>query len=340
MDFEQQLLEQIEVLLHCDGITHVNRMGKIVTAWVTDLVEGKDFKVPLSICFVPCERGSDGERQLQIVLTLSRNVQMEKYRQIVDRLGALNARADIGTLSLFPNGEICYMYQMLLLGDDIQTAVQSVQEVLQMMLMFLFEYYLYLLVLSADPEKMTLEQYQAGGYVQTDRPWKAAFLQEEVRSLLAECLQTECDQIQNTDHGLSFLVAQISENDQWKAVGSVSFFEECVDRELKSRLMQMELTVLADIPPENLEELKVRMHDLSKQTTYGRLAVNDRRQLVYDYACPVTGYGTQQIVQLFTSIAYEMFTFLDIYYPYLIVCTVDPEKMTWSDYIRQLEEQA
>ena len=305
MDFEQQLLEQIEVLLHCDGITHVNRMGKIVTAWVTDLVEGKDFKVPLSICFVPCERGSDGERQLQIVLTLSRNVQMEKYRQIVDRLGALNARADIGTLSLFPNGEICYMYQMLLLGDDIQTAVQSVQEVLQMMLMFLFEYYLYLLVLSADPEKMTLEQYQAGGYVQTDRPWKAAFLQEEVRSLLAECLQTECDQIQNTDHGLSFLVAQIS-----------------------------------DIPPENLEELKVRMHDLSKQTTYGRLAVNDRRQLVYDYACPVTGYGTQQIVQLFTSIAYEMFTFLDIYYPYLIVCTVDPEKMTWSDYIRQLEEQA
>lgn len=339
MDFEQQLLERVEALLHGDGITHVSRTEKLVTAWVTELVEGKDFKVPLGIYFVPCERSSDGERQLQICFTLSQHVQMEKYRQLVDRLGTANARTDIGTLSLFPNGEICYIYQMLLFEGAVQAAIQTVQEALQMMLMFLFEYYLYILVLSADPEKMTLEQYQASGYGQTDNTWQRTFIQDELKKLLTQCLQTECDRIEDTAHGLAFQVSQISENDQWKAVGVVSFLEEHVDDESKKGLMQLELTVLDDISPENLEEMKVRMHDLSKQTTFGWLAVNDRRQLVYRYACPVTGYGAEQIVQLFTSIAYEMLTFLDIYYPYLIVCAADTDKMTWSEYIGQLAEQ-
>ena len=161
MSFEKHILEQIKEMLHCDGIVHVEQYEEAVTAWIADLVKGKDWKVPVLIHFIPTEQPKDKlpEHILQICFTLSRKVNMEDCMTLARKLNELNTQSIIGSLHALPHGEILYLYRMAIVGESPERTMEDFSFSIQLMLTFLFEFYPYILVLSADSSQLTLQQY-------------------------------------------------------------------------------------------------------------------------------------------------------------------------------------
>lgn len=156
---QEELLERIRQILQCDGITRVEKTGGIVSAWIEQIEEGQDWKVPVMINFVPNSQTGVDESVLQIYFTLSRNVDVTHPETLMQKLNELNERAVIGSLFVLPIGEICYEYRLPVKGSSIDRALADFEFVMKQMLVFLFRFYLYVLILSGNSERMTLEEY-------------------------------------------------------------------------------------------------------------------------------------------------------------------------------------
>lgn len=159
MMLREELLERIRQILQCDGITRVEKTGGIVSAWIEKLEEGKDWKVPVMVNFVPNAQTGADESVLQIYFTLSRNVDVAHPETLMRKLNELNERALIGSMFVLPIGEICYEYHLPVKGNSIDRSLADFEFVMKQMLAFLFRFYLYILVLSGDSGRMTLEEY-------------------------------------------------------------------------------------------------------------------------------------------------------------------------------------
>ena len=159
-------------------------------------------------------------------------------------------------------------------------------------------------------------------------------------SAIRSRLNPECEKIEETSHGLAFLVSNISQNEAWKVFGHVSFLPSGVTESEDPELMQLEWIVLEHVSDELRSQVEQKLHDLSNMTTFGYLAVNPYKDLVYHHSCPVAGHTADEVAALFEFIADEMLSFLDIYYPYLLVCLTDPERLTPDNYLEQLTKGA
>lgn len=340
MAFEQQILECMETLIQGDGITDIRRSKRLISAWVNDLVEGQDYTVPLYISFLPYEGEMRGEWQLQILLTLSKNISPEHFELLTKKLEELNNLVDIGSLLLLPEGEIAYAARLLLTEDDPEAAICSISEALQLMLLFLMDYYVYILALSANPGQLTLTRYQEqwGGIV--DDAWRLVAIPESLQTQLKKYLLEECERVESAEHGIAFMTSHIAGEDAWKAAGVLRFLENQLSEEERIQRMQLELLVLDDIPEEYLSECRGRMQELSRQTTFGYLTLNEKHQILYRYSCPVSVNQPEQTRQIFEAVIYEMVLFLDCFYPYLLTSALSPERMTLSDYIARVAELA
>ena len=338
MAFEQQILERIETLLQGDGITDIRRSMRLVSAWVNGLVEGQDYTVPLFISFLPYEGEKRGEWQLQILFTLSRNISAEHYAPLVKKLEELNNIVDTGSLLLLPEGGIAYAARLLLTEKDPDAALCSISETIQLMLLFLMDYYVYILTLSADPEKLTLARYQEQWECIREAAWHPVAIPAVLQTQMKEYLLEECERVETAEQGIAFMTAQIAGETDWKAVGVLHFQEKQLSEEKYIQRMQLELLVLDDIPEEHLAECRERMQELSGQTSFGYLTLNEERQLLYRYVCPISVELLGLTQQIFEAVIYEMVLFLDCFYPYLLVSALKPERMTLGDYIIKLSE--
>lgn len=340
MAFEQQILERIETLLHGNGITDIRRSMRLISAWVNDLVEGQDYTVPLFISFLPYEGETRGEWQLQILFTLSKNISAGHFELLTKKLEKLNNLADIGSLLLLPEGEIVYAARLLLPEDDPEAAICSISETLQLMLLFLMDYYVYILALSAAPGQLELARYQQQWGCTEDDTWQPLAIPEALQTQFGEYLSEECERVETAEYGITFLAAHIAGEDDWKAAGVLRFQMNQLPGEICIQRMQLELLVLDDIPEEHLAECRGRMQELSRQTAFGYLAVNEKRQILYRYSCPVSVNQHERTRQIFEAVIYEMVLFLDCFYPYLLTSALNPERMSLGDYITRLTELA
>ena len=340
MAFEQQILERMETLLHGDGIAGIRRSTRLISAWVNDLVEGQNYTVPLYISFPPYEGETRGEWQLQILFTLSKNISAEHFELLTMKLEELNNLVDIGSLLLLPEGEIAYAARLLLPEDDLGAAICSISETLQLMFFFLMDYYVYILAVSANPGQLTLARYQGQWGCTGDDTWQPVAIPESLQIQLKEYLSEECERVETAEHGIAFMTSHIAGEDAWKAAGVLRFQENELSEEEYIQRMQLELLVLDDIPEEHLAECRGRMQELSRQTTFGYLTLNEKHQILYRYSCPVSVNQPGQTRQIFEAVIYEMVLFLDCFYPYLLTSALSPERMTLSDYIIRLTELA
>ena len=165
-------------------------------------------------------------------------------------------------------------------------------------------------------------------------------IDQEMLSAVQTRLAKECDRIEQTVDGLSFQLGHIAGEEDWRIFGSVRFASVAPGREKQPELMGVELIVLRDVPETLLSEVQMRLHELGKLSLFGNLILDDKQQVCYRYACPIAGRSAEETADLFEFVCYEMVTFVDTYYPYLLICVTEPERMTLTGYMEQLLQQA
>ena len=334
MTFEEQMIERLEALLHTDGIIAVKREKKLLSAWVTELVEGQDYKVPLNIVLLPYEGGAQAQWELHILFTLARNISIDQFTELSIRLQELNARADTGNLLLLPTCEICYTQQILLQETDLDAAMETAESTLQLMLLFLMNYYLYILLISSEPNRFTLKQYREKVFEVGENQWHTLPMDESLSKPLIEYLRMECEQAEATADGIAFFLSYLSGEEHFKAAGKLKFFRSTTGE--AGERMELRMLLLDQLPAEHLHELRLRMQDLSRQMGFGYFSIEDDRRLIYRLSCPMHPDPAEFALPLLQSYLYEIVSFLDIYYPYLIISAMDPDRMNWSAYVEQL----
>lgn len=165
-------------------------------------------------------------------------------------------------------------------------------------------------------------------------------IDQRMLSAVQTRLAKECDRIGQTLDGLSFRLGNIAGEEDWKIFGNVRFVSASPGGENQPELMGVELIILRDVPETLLSEVQMRLHELGKLALFGNLILDEKHQVCYRYACPMTGRSDEETADLFEFVCYEMVTFVDTYYPYLLICVTEPERMTLTGYMEQLLQQA
>ena len=165
-------------------------------------------------------------------------------------------------------------------------------------------------------------------------------IDQRMLSAVQTRLAKECDRIGQTVDGLSFRLGHIAGEEDWKIFGNVRFVSASPGGENQPDLMGVELIVLRDVPETLFSEVQMRLHELGKLTLFGNLILDDKHQVCYRYACPMAGRSAEETADLFEFVCYEMVTFVDTYYPYLLICVTELERMTLTGYMEQLLQQA
>ncbi|MDD7177223.1 MAG: hypothetical protein SPG09_03880 [Lachnospiraceae bacterium] len=159
-DFEADYMERMKCMLENGGFARVMRASNLLRAWIPDVVEGKDWKIPMQLTFLPYEASKEDQRIVLVRLTLAKNVKHVTDVTRLSRLMELGEWAVYGHMGLSPEGEMYLQYCLPLAGRKVEQALNETELALEEIILFLMDYYVYLLILAENPSQMTLEQYQ------------------------------------------------------------------------------------------------------------------------------------------------------------------------------------
>lgn len=128
-----------------------------------------------------------------------------------------------------------------------------------------------------------------------------------------------------------FQIEGIGGREEWKAVGEACFIPYAATGE-QEEVLQVYLTIAQNVSAP-YDKLAPKLLELNEGAMFGRIGLNEYAQLYYQSHIPVVGDDAVLAARTFEFVTYEMFTFLDAFYAYILVLVNEPDKLTLRRYM-------
>lgn len=161
---------------------------------------------------------------------------------------------------------------------------------------------------------------------------------KQVLRKIEEVLRTEFDEVRlENDILLNFLAENIADHEEWKAIGQVLFMPYVATEE-KEEILKVYLTVARNVDTGKYPLFAPKLLELNAYTSFGQLGCTPEGEIYYQACIPIVGESVELAAKTFEFVTYEMFTFLDAFYPYILVLINEPDKLTLSRYMELMLE--
>lgn len=129
-----------------------------------------------------------------------------------------------------------------------------------------------------------------------------------------------------------FRMEGIGGREEWKAVGETCFIPYAATGD-QEEILQIYLTIAQNVDGSLYGKLAPKLLELNEGAMFGRIGLNEYAQLYYQSHIPVVGDDAVLAARTFEFVTYEMFTFLDAFYAYILVLVNEPDKLTLRRYM-------
>lgn len=154
---------------------------------------------------------------------------------------------------------------------------------------------------------------------------------KQVMAELEKCLQENGVRTESAGELLQFVIEGIGNRKEWKALGQALFVPYTSAGE-EEEIFQIYMTVAQNVDSGKKEQLAVKLMELNDGALFGRFGMNGMGQIFYQTRFPIVGQDLPMVKKTFEFVLFEMVTFLDAFYAYLLVIINEPEKLTLARY--------
>lgn len=155
----------------------------------------------------------------------------------------------------------------------------------------------------------------------------------QVLAELEECLKENGMKTEPAKEMIHFVISGIGDREEWKALGQISFVPYIATGK-EEEIVQIYLAVAKEVDLALKEALGVKIMELNQAATFGHLGMDEQGLVFYQYRLPIVGHNLKLAREAFEFVLYEMVTFLDAFYAYLLVMINQPDKLTLNRYMK------
>ena len=166
---------------------------------------------------------------------------------------------------------------------------------------------------------------------------RAAFI-SDLFDNIAEIGLWEADEYRLGQDGILFQLNQIGGDTDSRAVGEISIEER--DEELPVEFLDISLVLAKEIEEKNVEAIIRKLYEINITFQRGVFFLDGGGNLCFEAAFPIVADDMEGALKLFLAVYSDINSFLNSIYRYLLRVIVNPENVSFEEYIVAMLNEA